>query len=85
MFQTNIKPGEVTSIDVQRGCFDMGLSIVGGIDTPLVSYLSYYSWALVGRSWSFYAMDTGGLLKAAKSGWDSVINFRLLLELQCQT
>ncbi len=28
--------GDVTTIEIQRGCFDLGLSIVGGCDTPLV-------------------------------------------------
>ena len=26
----------MTTIEIQRGCFDLGLSIVGGCDTPLV-------------------------------------------------
>ncbi len=32
-----VAEGEVTTIDVQRGCYDLGISIVGGCDTPLVS------------------------------------------------
>ena len=29
--------GEVTSLDIHRGHLDLGISIVGGCDTPLVS------------------------------------------------
>ena len=34
-----IVEGEVTTIEIQRGCFDLGISIVGGCDTPLVTKL----------------------------------------------
>ena len=31
--------GEVTSLDIHRGHLDLGISIVGGCDTPLVSII----------------------------------------------
>ncbi|CAH1785423.1 unnamed protein product, partial [Owenia fusiformis] len=31
-----IVEGEITTIDIQRGCYDLGISIVGGTDTPLM-------------------------------------------------
>ncbi|XP_064635883.1 ligand of Numb protein X 2-like isoform X3 [Lineus longissimus] len=40
-FDRNVLPkvpvieGEVTTVEIQRGCYDLGMSIVGGCDTPL--------------------------------------------------
>ena len=34
--QLDILEGELSTIDIQRGCYDLGISIVGGSDTPLV-------------------------------------------------
>ena len=34
--------GEVTTLDIPRGSFDLGISIVGGCDTPLVSTWKIY-------------------------------------------
>lgn len=33
-----IVEGEVTTVDIQRGCYDLGISVVGGLDTPLVGH-----------------------------------------------
>ena len=33
-----VADGGITTLDIQRGCYDLGISIVGGIDTPLVGW-----------------------------------------------
>ena len=43
-----IVEGEITTIDIQRGCYDLGVSIVGGIDTPLVSEGVVVGYMIVG-------------------------------------
>ena len=32
-----VSDGGVTTLDIQRGCYELGINVVGGIDTPLVS------------------------------------------------
>ena len=40
MMSTPVEEESVTTIDVYTGCASLGVSIVGGIDTPLVTTLT---------------------------------------------
>jgi len=39
MMSTPVEDESVTTIDVYTGCASLGVSIVGGIDTPLVTII----------------------------------------------
>ena len=43
MMSTPVEEESVTTIDVYTGCGSLGVSIVGGIDTPLVTHSALLS------------------------------------------